>query len=353
MRVLVVGPSWYGGWTELFVESLDKLDIPNEVIYTNKIGVALDNKGGVGYLAKNLIHKISPSFFDVVKKFLKSRAESRLIKIINSTNEGSRAVLFIWTPPNADFLKRIKKLDPNLRLIFWLGEPLSRDASWRETLDLFDHIFVVDKEDWTGPLGASIYRKSSLLPLSSSADIYYPTELTEEELSRFGSDISFVGLYKKGRADALESLRDFDLRIYGHGWGDAESVSPRLSDKLFGPANLEDMNKIFNASKILISSLGVSFSKDLPTATQGVFSIALSGSFQVGQYNPLTEEIFGDSVPLFSSKEELRELIGFYLKRPELRDELSGRAREIALKNTWDQRAQKAVDVIESLTQAI
>jgi len=97
--------------------------------------------------------------------------------------------------------------------------------------------------------------------------------------------------------------------------------------------------------------LGVTFSdpENLPNVTQRVFDVALMGKFQLGQYNPQTEEIFGDAIPYFSSKEELGKLTKYYLDNPNERTNLAKKAMDIALNNTWEDRVKESMKILKTL----
>ena len=306
-KVIVVGPSWYGNWVEFFFDGLKSVGADADVIYTNalfgsSLGYGSESVMSVFEKVKRMIFKISPGLFEFLKGVRRKMSERDLLKRIK-TSGGKKptVVVFVWTPPSVKLLKKLRG-EKGLKLVYWIGEPLSRDAKWRKTLSYFDHLFLIDSPEWSGGLDEDSTTKSSLLPLASNANFKKP-ELTEEDKKRYGYEVAFVGLYKPERAKILEPIRNFDFRVYGHGWEGAEKEFPWLKGHLGGPVSVEEFGKIFSASKVSIGSLGISFTENLPTLTQRVFDVALCGGFQVSQWNPLTEEVMGESVPLFKSSE--------------------------------------------------
>lgn len=354
LRVIVVGPNWYGNWVDYFYKGLVNIGVDARVIYTNTLfgsptRYSSDSAMHSFEKLKRTIFKMSPWLFGILKGIRKSVAEVDLLRQLQriDTEDKTTFVVFIWTPPTVGLLRKLKG-SKGLKLVYWMGEPLSRDKRWRATLDYFDHLFIVDHEDWIGDLGGN-RGKVTLLPLSSTKEVFKPMELTKKERKKYECDVSFVGLYRRERADTIESIKKFNFKIYGYGWEDAGKESPWLEGKVMGPAQADELVKIFNGAKVSIGSLGISFTEKLPTATQRVFDIALSGGFQLSQKNRLTKEIFGDSVPLFASKEEFEKLLDYYMSRPDERDRLAKKSREIALRNTWDERAEESIKVFETL----
>lgn len=355
LRVVVVGPSWYGNWVDYFYEGLVAAGADAKVIYTNtlfgsSLGYGSDRTMRVFEKAKRALVKASPKLFEFLKSIRRVVSERDLLQQLRDAESAAPTfVVFVWTPPGVRLLKKLKELH-NTKLVYWIGEPLNRDKRWRGTLTYFDHLFLVDSPLWSGGLGEESLKKATLLPLSSTPKVFHPVEMSEEERKKYGSDIAFVGLYRRERAEMIEPIKNYDFKIYGYGWEGAEKDFPWLRGRVMGPAPTEELNNIFSGAKISIGSLGMSFQENLPTLTQRVFDIALSGGFQLSQWNPMTEEAFGDSVPLFRSTDELAKLLDYYMSRPEERKRLAEKAHSIALRNTWEDRAREAIRVFRGLT---
>jgi len=65
-----------------------------------------------------------------------------------------------------------------------------------------------------------------------------------------------------------------------------------------------------------------------------IYDVSASGGFIISDYSKGTEEVFGDSVPMYKNEEEFVKLVDFYLRNPRLRLEKAKKAREIALNYT-------------------
>ena len=90
--------------------------------------------------------------------------------------------------------------------------------------------------------------------------------------------------------------------------------------------------------------------KDYGVISNRIYDASASGSLVISDYMKEIEDIYGDSVPMWKSKEELIELVKYYLdpKNENERKEKANRAREITLKNFTNQVvAQKFRKVID------
>lgn len=350
-RLIIVGPSWYGRWVEYIYPEYRKLGVDTEVVYTNSVlGSSSGHKdtNALNYLEKFkwILRRTTPAVFRFLKKLKINATEKELLKRVRvSRNEGKEpVVMFIWTPPQIKLLEKLKSM--GVKMVLWQGEHWIREPHWKDSFKYFDHIFCVD-ERWASK-DEETQQKLSILPLASTPDSFSPIELSDEDRKKYECDVVFVGLYKPQRAEKLAGLKDLNLRIYGHGWEGAEKEFPWLEGKIMGPADLADMPRIFTGAKICIGSLGAGEENDyenLPNLTQRVFDVALVEGFQVGQWNPQTEEYFGDSIPFFKTGNELTSLVKKYLSDTDERKKMAKMARDIALKNTWEDRVKESMVV--------
>ena len=80
-----------------------------------------------------------------------------------------------------------------------------------------------------------------------------------------------------------------------------------------------------------------------------IFDATACGALVISDYMPEIEEIYGDSVPMYKSPEEFKELIEFYLSHPEERHRLALKAQKITLeKFTADKVIAHMIDILQS-----
>jgi len=70
-----------------------------------------------------------------------------------------------------------------------------------------------------------------------------------------------------------------------------------------------------------------------------IFDILASGGFPVSDTNPGIQEIFGDTVPQFSTASQLQAIFRKYSPGTAEREMLRKRGQQIALSHTWNERA--------------
>lgn len=80
-----------------------------------------------------------------------------------------------------------------------------------------------------------------------------------------------------------------------------------------------------------------------------IFDATACGTLVISDYMPEIEEIYGDSVPMYKSPEEFKQLIDFYLSHPEERHRLALKAQKITLERfTADKVIAHMIDILQS-----
>jgi len=76
------------------------------------------------------------------------------------------------------------------------------------------------------------------------------------------------------------------------------------------------------------------------------YELAACGVFQLSDKRPELTEVFGDSVPTFSTPAELEEKVRYYLANPGEREEMAQRQREAVQPCTFANRMKDVLDII-------
>ena len=85
-----------------------------------------------------------------------------------------------------------------------------------------------------------------------------------------------------------------------------------------------------------------------------IFDASACETLVISDYMPEIEEIYGDTVPMYKSKEELIELVKYYLDdaHEKERKDKAKRAREITIRNfTSEKAAQSFHNIIQKYSQ--
>lgn len=173
------------------------------------------------------------------------------------------------------------------------------------------------------------------------------SEVKEEETDAAAYDVTHVGVYSHYR-DFLKQLlisRGIKVKFYGPGW-----EGGRLSTG--------QMKNVFRTSKISLSLQKIAVSYDIryllrhPTRLAALarnsfrgtklyrkqinaryFEINACGGFQLAEYVPMIEEFYdiGREITVFSSPEEMADLVSYYLAAGDKRLSIARKGAEKAL----------------------
>lgn len=143
--------------------------------------------------------------------------------------------------------------------------------------------------------------------LGFAPDLYRPIEGLPQELA-----VTFVGRHESRREHYLASVTDLDLSIYGPRW---DLAAPSLRGCLRGNEIWgDDINQLYNRSKIVLNipSWAPSYA-DTPNLR--LVDVPSAGAFLLTEDSPATRRFFtpGEHIEVFSSPEELRKKVVYYL----------------------------------------
>ena len=161
-------------------------------------------------------------------------------------------------------------------------------------------------------------------------------------------DILFVGRPGYERISALWAMENgFDVALFGEGWegkAPAEMVKGTYIDN-------KELHKYYASAKIVLNDTRADM-KQAGFISNRVFDVTASGGFLISDYMPEIKEFYGDSIPMFNSREELKQLLEHYLAHPEKRKEKARQAQEITLRHFTNEAAAKTImDAVQELRE--
>ena len=250
----------------------------------------------------------------------------------------------IYPQTLAEIKKRIR-----VKIVNWLLDDPFRQH-WKNVVasfSLYDRLFVFDAHYLSRfkQEGAS---KIEYLPCAYDPDIYKPFALDEKESEQLGNDLCFSGTITRHRLEMLSQLSRFDLGIWSWNPGALRKIKS-LSEKYRGRAWGEFLNRVFNASKII---LNIHHPQSVWGVNMKTFEIAGSGGFQLVDKKKDIDNFFeaGKDIVTYETIDELSELIEYYLKHPQKRRDIADSAqRRVKEKHTYRQRLQSLISAVERL----
>ncbi|QWT46761.1 CgeB family protein [Azospira inquinata] len=207
------------------------------------------------------------------------------------------------------------------KIIGWCVEGPTWIRSPIEESHLYDHYFCIHRH------GIGAEENIGFLPaVSFDKDSYYPITPRPDKCR----DVVFVGRAKERRVDYVKNITDFDLHIYGPAW---ERCDPSVLACLKGKAIGGDaLNLLYNQAKIVLNvTAWANEGQDCPNLR--VVDVPATGSFLLSDYSDFAAELFvpGKEIEFFSSVEELRDKLKFYLANDGLREKIARAGYEKAI----------------------
>jgi spore maturation protein CgeB len=222
---------------------------------------------------------------------------------------------------------------------------------WKGIAPHFDHFFVIQKGDFPEQLEAAGCQNHHYLPVAADPRIHQPLNLSPEDLSEFGSDLSHVGAGYYNRRQTFSKLLDYDFRLWGNDWEGSGPLTSCLQ-RNGGRLSTEDCVKVFNATRINLNLHSSTYHETVNPfgdfLNPRTFEIAACGSFQLVDERSLMSECFRpDEIATFHDLKDLRDKINYYLSHPQECRQLadSGRDRVIA-DHTYEHRMLDMLGVI-------
>ncbi len=173
------------------------------------------------------------------------------------------------------------------------------------------------------------------VPQFTNTDRFYP-----DFHSNIQGDILFVGVnafYRK----AWKYLYDegFHATIYGPNYPKNISKGEYLDNR--------DLRKYYSSYKIILNDTRDGM-KEYGVISNRIFDATSCGGLVISDYMKEIEDVYGDSIPMWKSKEELIELVKYYLdpKNENERIEKANRAREITLQHFTNEKISNQLDKI-------
>lgn len=220
----------------------------------------------------------------------------------------------------------------------------------RKSLSIFDCYFIW-KRLLIEPLIKRGAKRVEHLPFGFDPTMHYPVEASGHEKQIDGNDIVFVGNWDKERENWLREIKDFDLGIWGEDyWGSC--CRDRNLRKLWRKKAMygEEMSKVLNSSKISLNILRLQNKGSINMRT---FELPACKVFVLAERSLEAKEFFEEDIEAvyFSTPEELRDKVKYYLKHEEERNKIgqAGYQRCVTSGYSYLERAKKILEVYKEM----
>jgi spore maturation protein CgeB len=240
-------------------------------------------------------------------------------------------------------------------LLHLFGEPVEDIAS-----GVYAILWIHSHPDWITPEILRHYRKIYCISGSFTQKIVswgfdaeplmVPTAMTPL-VRRKRYDIVFVGNTKKGEVrKVIRDLGDspYDVKIWGWGW------KGLIPDKWYGGeyyAN-DRLNELYASSRIVLNDHHEDMRRE-GFLNPRILDALASGSFVISDSVKGIGEIFGQSVPVYDTPEELRKMIDRFMRDDAGRERLAAEGQRVALRYIYGACVRKIVGHIASVSDTL
>lgn len=240
-------------------------------------------------------------------------------------------VLYVYYPMayNAKSEKKISHETLNQRM------PMPENASLDDDWQNYDVIAVASKTYAEELQKTGI--KAHYIPQFTNPDKFSQAPSTELK-----TDILFVGSNWHNRTSLLYALESgFEVAVYGFNW---QGIVPDNMYKAPYIAN-QDLPRYYASAKIVLNDHRPDM-KEFGFINNRIYDATAAGALVVSDYMPEIEAIYGDSVPMYQTKEELKEILTYYLNHEEERQQKAEKARQITLQHFTDKAIAQQISEV-------
>jgi spore maturation protein CgeB len=182
------------------------------------------------------------------------------------------------------------------------------------------------------------------LPFGYDPSLHRPMDPSSE----YSCDVIFLGHWSKKREQILSHVANLDanINLWGNYWR-SRCWNRSLRRCLRGDARLgNEYARAMSSAKIVINVLA---DHNLPACNMRTFEIPATGSFMLTTYSESQQQIFepGREVDMYSSGDELKERIEYYLDDDEKRKKIADLGHNRVQDQSYRHRMKRVLDVAE------
>lgn len=337
-KVFVVGPLFYG-YSRSVASAFEKEGFAVDVYDDWK-------EGTIETLSEKLTYNITKN----KETFFKKKYEKYDAKIKNQYNACKPDMVFIirgavLTRETLLFMKKSK-------LVLWMMDSVFTVKSTLENIDLYDHVFLFEKEDMP-VLKKQKNVQAHFLPLALDETVYYPIPSSDKPI-----DILFVGnLYEKRQVllnKIIEQFPDRNIKIYGDYFSKLRNVKRYLfrKDKKYytnSKVTPDELNVLYSKTKIC---LNIHHSQSVYGVNQRFFEVCGSKVLQIcDRHGFITDNFKNKEVLIYDTAQQLFDIINDVLSNYDsYKNKINMAFTEVINHHTFQKRIQYILQTINYAT---
>lgn len=208
----------------------------------------------------------------------------------------------------------------------------------------YDYVFAKDQVMVDRFRQYTSLKEVHYLAEACNPHVHMPIVPTDEDMNRYGCDVTTAGSVYYFRAEILGALTEFDMKI----WGPVPRyyMGPLKNFCTKKPVFMRDKAACFNAAKIVLNSL---FPMEMGGLNARAFEIAGCGGFQLMSESDALVRHFepGKEIETFANLGELQDKVRYYLAHDSERRSIAVAGRERAhAEHTYTHRLKEMFDIM-------
>jgi len=227
-------------------------------------------------------------------------------------------LLSIQGKVDAETINRLREKSPQLRVIYWWGDILTRPALERiKPAAGFSDRILVSYNGIYEKLKPAYADQLAYFPFGVSERFHRP-ELSASDRERFTADVSFVGTCYPERCELIHYLNkrlETPVQVWGRGWRHCRGIRSK------GPLSLQDSLKVHACSRI---SLNLHHAETDNGFNMKFYEIPAAGGFQVCDWQAAMDESpLGRETVSCRDRPGFSEKIRYYLAHEQARGQIA------------------------------
>ena len=241
------------------------------------------------------------------------------------------------------FIDACKRL--NIKNVLWDMDGIYIYGHRLEELKNYD--FILTKSKLSEKILNKLGVRSSWLPLAFDPEVFKPLYY-KKKLDIFFAGSNLPNRINNCRKYLIPLIEKYDHKLYlaGSGWRKSNLVN---ACKYLGEIPYKFLNILYNLSKINLNILRDDEENDYLSINSRFFEILGSGSFMICSEIKGIHELFeiNKEIVMVKSREEMLELVEYYLNNDEERLKIANRGYEKAIEyHTIEKRAEVISKII-------
>ncbi len=337
MKIFIEGPDWMGRWTEISADALENLGHHCAIHYHNRKTYRAKLNSHINAVMSKLgVGAPCPAWDQLSNQILLEAMSGErwdiLLSIQGRIDAGTVAV--------------IRKNNPDVKIIYWLGDIL-QSAGERRVLEVHGWVDMV-AVSYRGVyqrLADQGLSKLYYLPFGISKRFHVKAPISPAESRRFSAEVSFVGTYYPERCELIRYINEqlgFRVRVWGRGWRHCKGVWGG------GRLDVEQTLKVYACSKI---SLNIHHHCTENGFNMKFYEIPAAGGFEICDWQPELDNVQAAAgLVSYRRPDELLEKIRYYLAHDNERLACADRIRQAMDKSEkYEQRFAGLLDALSSM----